>query len=156
MIEKLALNHDTWVRMAKSICKDAYLADDLVSEMYLKFSEYDKDKEVNEFYVYFAIKHLWIHWMNNEKKYHSESIEDLDLLIFDEESKIHNAEIPKVINWVEKQILLLRQNKSGREIARQYNINYGKVYRIEKEATIKLKAWAEENQKIRFKDLEML
>ena len=148
MIEKLSLNHDTWIRMAKGICKDSYLADDLVSEMYLKFSAYDKDKEVNEFYVYFAIKHIWLHWIKNEKRYYSEDINDLDIFLDDTESKIHNAEIPNCINWVEKQIVLLRQNLSGREIARKYNINYGKVYRIEKEATIKLKQWAEAEKRL--------
>ena len=33
MIEQLALKHDLWVKMARGICKDSYLADDLVSEM---------------------------------------------------------------------------------------------------------------------------
>ena len=148
MIEKLSLNHNAWVKMAIGICKDSYLADDLVSEMYLKFSAYDKDKEVNEFYVYFAIKHLWLHWIKREKQYHTEDINDLDIFLYDQEGKIHNAEIPNCINWVEKQIVLLRQDLSGREIARRYNINYGKVYRIEKEATKKLKEWAEAEKRL--------
>jgi len=46
MLEKLALKHDTWVKFARAICKDAYLADDLVSEMYLKF--YEKQETYNK------------------------------------------------------------------------------------------------------------
>lgn len=145
MLEKLALKHSLWVKMAKGICKDAYLADDLVSEMYLKFSKYDKDKEVNEFYVYFAIKHLFIIWLREEKKMQSEDLFDTHVT-FDEVERI-TIELPNCITWVEKQILLLRQEYSCRDIAKQYHIQYKKVNRIELKAKEKLKEWAKEKSK---------
>lgn len=139
MLEKLALKHDLWVKMARGICKDAYLADDLVSEMYLKLSEYDK--ELNEFYVYFAIKHLFINWIREEKKLQSVEIVD-NILTFEHVEEIENIELPDCITWVEKQILLLRQEYSGRDIAKQYHLHHVKVHRIEKQAKEKLKEWA--------------
>ncbi len=136
MLEKLSLKHELWVKMAKGICKDAYLADDLVSEMYLKFSDYDK--EVNDYYVYFAIKHLYISYLRAEKKYTS-----IDYDYIETESKQQKElNLPDCITWVEKQILLLRQNASGREIGKKYHIHYTKVHRIEKEAKVKLTEWA--------------
>lgn len=142
MLEKLALKHDTWVKMAKGICKDAYLADDLVSEMYLKFSSYDKD--LNDFYIYYAIKHIWINWLREEKK--MPFVELTDNLLAHEENEIEEKEIPNCISWVEKQVLLLRQELSGRDIEKQYHINYQKIHRIENKAKEKLKIWVEENR----------
>lgn len=147
MLEKLALKHDLWVKMAKGICKDAYLADDLVSEMYLKFSYYDK--EVNEFYVYYAIKHLYIDWLRSEKKQNKTDL--IDNIATESESEFINIELPDCVTWVEKQILLLRQEYSGREIAQQYHLHHVKVHRIEKQAKEKLKEWAKE----KYKELEM-
>lgn len=143
MLEKLALKHELWVKMAKGICKDAYLADDLVSEMYLKFSEYDK--EVNEFYVYFAIKHLYIDWIRSEKKRGEIELND-NYVTFDKEERI-TIELPNCITWVEKQILILRQQFSCREIEKKYHIQYKKVNRIELKAKEKLKEWAKEKSK---------
>lgn len=149
MLEKLALKHSLWVKMAKGICKDAYLADDLVSEMYLKFSEYDKDKEVNEFYVYYAIKHLYINHLRDEKKLNQTELSNC--LVSVEEQNHIDIELPDSVTWVEKQILLLRQEYSCREIAKQYHIQYKKVNRIELKAKEKLKEWAKE----KYKELEM-
>lgn len=145
MLEKLALKHSLWVKMAKGICEDAYLADDLVSEMYLKFSEYDKDKEVNEFYVYYAIKHLYINHLREEKKFNTTEL--CFNLVSPNEIEHIEIELPDCVTWVEKQILLLRQNHSCREIAKQYHIQYKKVNRIELKAKEKLKEWAKETYK---------
>lgn len=143
MLEKLALKHDLWLKMAKGICKDKYLADDLVSEMYLKFSEYDK--EVNDFYVYYAIKHIHINWLREEKKMKTTELSD-NFVTFEEKERI-TIEIPDFLTWVEKQILLLRQDFSCREISKQYHINKDKINRIELKAKQKLKEWAKEKSK---------
>lgn len=138
MIEQLALKHDLWVKMARGICKDSYLADDLVSEMYLKLNDYNKD--VNEYYVYFTIKHLFINWLREEGKY--KAIDLAHDLQEEEKEIVYNVKIPDCITWVEKQVLLLRQNQSHRDIERQYHINKDKVKRIEQKAKQKLTVWA--------------
>jgi len=160
MLEKLALKHDAWVKFARAICKDAYLADDLVSEMYLKFYEKQEtyNKDINDWYVCFAIKHIWLNYKKFEKRYVSLDTQDKqdsnssqldkkllrnsEILIYEDGVKnINEKEIPDCITWVEKQILLLRQNHSGREIGNKYKIHYTKIYRIEKEAKLKLNEW---------------
>lgn len=139
MIEKLALKHSTWVSMARGICKDAYLADDLVSDMYIKLSAYDK--EVNDYYVFYTIKHLYINWLRQENKF--TGIENAAFITVDDEVKKYIPDyIPDCLTWVEKQILLLRQDKSGRDIEKQYHINFQKIHRIEKKAKEKLTEWA--------------
>lgn len=150
MLERLALDHNKWVKMARGICKDNYLADDLVSEMYLKFSEYNK--EVNDCYVYFAIKHLFVNWLREEEKHKgNDNFEKVN--VPDDEIENDNQEIPEVLSWVEKQILILRHDHSGREIARRYNLNYKWVYRTEHKAKEKAKQWQDERK---LKDLATL
>jgi hypothetical protein len=144
MLKKLALKHNLWVKMAKGICKDAYLADDLVSEMYLKFSEYDK--EVNDFYVYYAIKHIYINWLREEKKMPTTELND-NFVTFEEKERI-TIELPDCLTWVEKQILILRQDYSCREIEKQYHIQYKKVNRIELLAKEKCKQWIKEKSQV--------
>ena len=149
MLEKLSLKHSLWVKMARGICKDAFLADDLVSEMYLKFSQYDENKEVNDFYVYYAIKHIYINWLREEKKLQTIELND-NFVTFEENERI-TIELPNCISWVEKQILLLRQEYSCREISLKYDINKDKINRIELKAKEKLILWG----KKKLMDLEM-
>jgi Uri superfamily endonuclease len=97
------------------------------------------EKELNDWYVYFAIKHLHIDWLKKEKQY-SEISSDY---IANEEEKTISIELPNNISWVEKQILLLRQEMTCRQIEKQYHINYLKIHRIEKQAKEKIQKWAE-------------
>jgi len=134
MLEILCKKHDLWLKMAKGICKDPYLADDLVSEMYLKFKDYDKD--LNDYYIYFAIKHLYINYLRAEKQYTSIT----DSFNY-EETEREEQELPNCITWVEKQILLLRQNHSCRDISKQYQIDFNKINRIERKAKLKIEEY---------------
>ncbi len=144
MLEKLALKHSTWVKFARQICKDSYLSDDLVSEMYLKLSDCKKD--INDWYVYFTIKHLYLDWIKKEKIF--TDLTD-NFVTLDETNRI-TIELPNTISWVEKQILILRQSMSCREIEKQYHINFLVVHRLEKKAKSKLTEWAKE----KYKELE--
>jgi len=139
VLEELCKKHSLWLKMAKSICKDAYLADDLVSEMYLKFSNYNK--ELNDYYIYFAIKHLYINYLRNEKQYTS-IVDSFNFI--DEEQTVY--ELPNCITWVEKQVLLLRQTHSCRDISKQYQINKDKINRIERDAKLKIKLWLDQKK----------
>lgn len=58
MLEELAKRDKEWRRMALSICNDKDLADELVQDMYIKIHDMGK-KEVNGFYVYYTMKHLF-------------------------------------------------------------------------------------------------
>jgi hypothetical protein len=65
MLEKLAIRDKDWRKMAFQICKDKSKADDLVQEMYLKFANYDK--EVNDFYIFFAIRSIYLDEFKKDK-----------------------------------------------------------------------------------------
>lgn len=139
-LEKLAQQHGKWVEMARSICKNNFLADDLVSEMYIKLS--GEDKDFNKTYIYKTLVSVYINHLKSEKKL---AYNDLitDEYEYDEERPEYlNYELPDTLTWPEQQIMLLRQDKSCRDIAKQYHINYLKVHRIEKSAKEKLKEWA--------------
>lgn len=147
VLETLALHHDKWLRMAKDICSDPVLAEDIVGDMYIKLGEY-QDKQLNDAYVYYSLKHIFIDYLREKEKHlkyatlvkHNNDIfEDLHT---EPENKHMAVDLPDCLNWVEKQILILRQTKSGREIEKQYHINYQKVHRIEKKAKEKLIVWA--------------
>lgn len=146
MLAELAKKHDDWIRYATYISKDAELAHDLVGDMYVKLAGYDK--EVNDSYVYYAIKHLWVDHTRREKK---RAILEKEVRYFNDvyetvseetESIIPDLPLPDCLSWVEKQILLMRQTRSGRDIGRQFHLNYQLVHRIEKRAKEKLTQWA--------------
>lgn len=148
MLEELSKHHDKWLRMANGICKDPVLAEDLVGDMYVKLAGYDK--EFNDPYVYYAIKHLYIDYIRTNKKM-AEAYEHIQ---YTGKMDCQNEEpepekemvLPDCLTWVEKQILLLRQTKSGRDIERQYHINFQKVHRIEKKAKDKITAWINQSE----------
>jgi DNA-directed RNA polymerase specialized sigma24 family protein len=146
MIQQLAQKHAIWVRMARGICRNAYVADDLVSEMYVKLhgiAERGKNTAFNDPYVYHTMKHIYINDYIRTKGLHVDLNENSPIADAEEQPQDYaEMELPDCITWVEKQILLLRQEISGREIEREYNINYQKVHRIEKKATEKLEQWA--------------
>ena len=136
MLEILSKKHELWVKMARGICHDNYIADDIVSEMYLKLKDYDK--ELNDVYIYFALKSCFIDWIRNEKK--TESTELLDIR-FQEEEEENFLKIPDFLTWTEKQILILRYDHSLRDIEKIYKINYRTVARIQAKAKAKIDAW---------------
>jgi RNA polymerase sigma factor (sigma-70 family) len=134
MLETLALKHKLWVRMARGICKDNFLADDIVSEMYLKLKDYDK--ELNDFYIYVTLKSVWLDWIKRESNLrHSELHDNINI---DEVEKDLIYEVPDYLTWVEKQILTLRYDKTAKEIEKQYHINQRTVFRIQQKAKEKI------------------
>jgi len=137
MLEILCKKHDLWLKMAKGICKDSYLADDLVSEMYLKLSDYDSSTLLNNKYIHKTLTTLHIDHLRIESKY--KDISDR----FTEELKeeVEDYKLPNCITWVEKQILLLRQNHSCRDISKQYQIDFNKINRIERKAKLKIEEY---------------
>lgn len=151
MIKEIAAKHDKWVNIALTICKDRSTAEDLVSEMYLKLLENNllEDKEsINSSYIRKTLNSIYLNQLkvkekvrDSEKGYYEQATSTgADFEYFDVTKK--DAELPNCLTWVEKQVLILRQTKSGRDIEKQYHINYQKVHRIENQAKAKLEEWA--------------
>lgn len=156
MLEQLALHHDKWLRMARFIMytltqgSGFYVAGDLVGEMYIKL--YKCDKEVNDTYVFLTLKSIYIDWLRAENKTSKlhDYLQYAGMMEYENFELPEEAEpvieLPDCLTWVEKQILLLRQTKSGRDIEKQYHINYQKVHRIENRAKEKLTAWVKKSE----------
>ena len=73
MLEILTKKNDEWLSMARSICKDDDLANDLVQEMYLRINKYIdnpdrimKNDEVNSFFVYTTLRNLFYDYKKNK------------------------------------------------------------------------------------------
>jgi len=144
MITELFKKHTLWVRMATGICKDPYLAQDIVQDMYLKFIDYSK--EINDWYIYYALKHIFINYIRDDEKRFKAEVRHYHLykeVINEEEEK---KEVPDIFTWVEKQILIHRYDKSCRDIEKEFNINFIKVHRIETKAKEKIKLWEEKRK----------
>jgi len=129
ILEEISKHDEKWRKISYSICKDKMLADDLVQEMYLKLMHRTK---WNDYFVILTIKNLFIDIVRKQKKIslgelyylkdltHKFEPDDEQQRVLDEFNKL---------NWVQRELLLERLDKSLRDIQREFNINYGYAYR---------------------------
>ena len=147
MLEQLAKKDNLWRKIALTICKDKYLADDLVQDMYLKLA--DNKKQINDFYVIITIRNLFIDYCRESKRFiditESTGTTFDNEGLTDEEQNIIN--IANKLDFWKLELLDMSQEHSLRDLEERYNINYGFIYRTIKES--KSYIWQEvENQKI--------
>jgi DNA-directed RNA polymerase specialized sigma24 family protein len=72
MLEKLAENHKKWVQIAYNLCKCKDYAQDIVQDMYIKVIELEK--EVDDGYIYFIIRSIFIDAKRKQKENVCDSI----------------------------------------------------------------------------------
>ena len=127
MLEKLALDHDKWLRMAMSICGNRDKANDLTQDMYVQL--HDVTKEINEWYVYRTIKTLFLMELRENK---NKTFVELENIAIIDETADHyqnniNYEIVKHefdnLKWHEKTIIKHSYNDGLRECATKMGIN---------------------------------
>ena len=130
MLEILAKRNEDWRNLAYRICGDYDLAQDLVQEMYIKISEYEK---VNEALVAITIKNLWLDI--KKKKNREVTIEDFHSLPYkDSKFQLDDTQL-KYLNrfeslpMVQKELIQESFDKSTRQTGRDFNINYCYVHR---------------------------
>jgi RNA polymerase sigma factor (sigma-70 family) len=140
MLEELANKDNYWRKIAFNICKDRYLADDLVNEMYLKL--YDCKKQINDFFVIIVIRNIFLDlkrkkgtlhlddFYNLESDTNEFEVDDIDKIILDAYNEL---------SFSERELILLANEMSLRDIEKEFNINYGFVYRKVKFAKEKIK-----------------
>jgi RNA polymerase sigma factor (sigma-70 family) len=127
MLEELAKRDKDWRKMAVHICKSHDTADDIVQDMYLKFANYDK--KVNDFYIYFAIKSIWLDRLKDKKTKTVELIDNFNIFAdtYDFElDEIKEITLKKVkqLPFFERELLkVTTQEMSQRELSRQTGIN---------------------------------
>ena len=118
MLKQLSIKDAYWRKIAYSICKDKMLADDLVSEMYLKLC--DCKKNINDFYVIVTIKNIFLQDLRNKKTTSIDlypNITDEDRIDFDDLEQ----EVLDNIYWVAREYIHLNETMSLREIGKQLN-----------------------------------
>ena len=127
MLEELAKRDKDWRKMAFHICKSHDTADDIVQDMYLKFANYDK--KVNDFYIYFAIKSIWLDKLKDKKTKTVELIDNFNIFAdtydfeLDEIKEITLTKV-KQLPFFERELLIVTtQEMSQRELSRQTGIN---------------------------------
>lgn len=127
MLEELAKRDQDWRKMAFHICKSRDTADDIVQDMYLKFANYNK--KVNDFYIYFAIKSIWLDKLKDKKTKTVELLDNFNTFAdtYDFElDEIKEITLKKVKNlpFFERELLkVTTQEMSQRELSRQTGIN---------------------------------
>ncbi len=134
MIQELSKNHEEWLKIALHICKNTYLADDLVQEMYLRITKYPTEKEINNFYIYVIIKNCFYDHLKQEKQYTQLNERTLEQpndvtnqgyfsLLDRLEEEVDN------LTWYQKRLILETQEDSPRKLQAKYGINYQHIYR---------------------------
>lgn len=133
-IEDICKEDDLWRAYAMSKCRDKSIADDIVQNMYINIMKVDK--EIEKGYVLKTISNLIC---NHYKKKTFKTI-DYEIEVKDEDSiyEYDDEELKVIENfnnekWYRQILISESYDKSIREMADEYNINYGFVFREIKE-----------------------
>ena len=138
MLNELSKQNKKWQQIALKICKCKHLSKDVVQMMYLKLMKVNKDKFMS--YAegqrnFFVTNAMWHIFLDIKKKKKDVRLEELHYIqdqtnIFEpnDEQQLVLDEFDK-LDWVRKELLLERIDKSLRQIEREFNINYGYAYR---------------------------
>ena len=145
MIEELAKKDSYWRKVAYSICKDKMLADDLVSEMYLRLC--DCKKEINDFYVIVTIKNIFLQEIKNKK---TVSIDNFYNFTTPENYELDDNEQKVIDNiyWVAKAYIEKNETMSLRQIAKELNTDYSYIFRVIKNEKLK---WQDQKKQLQVK-----
>lgn len=141
MLKELSKKDKLWRTIAYNICKNKFLADEIVQEMYLRFHRNPKDK-VNDYYVALVLKSLYLNMLKERTNtslndFHYIEDKNTEFQPNDEEQAVLD-EIGK-LSWTQKELLAEIYDRSYRDIESIYNINYGYLFLQVKKA--KEKVW---------------
>ena len=125
---ELSKKDSYWRSIALKICRNKFMADDIVQEMYIKLCDNDKDK--NDFYVIIVMRNIFLDTIKKDKLFL-----DVDNYDFKDTSTTfeiddNEKELIEGLKWYEKELIEMSYDKSFHEIQRELNINYQFVRRI--------------------------
>lgn len=133
ILEELSKKDKLWRSISFNICKDKVLADDLVNEMYIKVYDISlkRNIETNDYYIAKIILNLFLDNIKENKK----TVTNYDLSsLYNIENEFelndNETDIINNLSFIEKELILLNEELSYREIQRKYNINYQFVRRL--------------------------
>lgn len=134
-----------WRNYAFSFCKCHDFKDDMVSELYIKIHDIltrTPDKQLGDSYIYLMLRSIYIDSIrNNNLVLVDETILDL---IEDEEpydsldDRKWIDEALKQMSFLDREVLLLTQEKSLRTIEKESGVNYQAINKIKLKALPKL------------------
>lgn len=152
MLIELSKRDKEWRKMAFHICKSKDLADDIVQDMYIKFSNYNKT--LNDYYIFFALKSIFLDYLRKEKPRAelNDNLSNFDDYDYDLDS-LKEIALVKVneLPYFEKELLTVTQEISQRQLARETDIAFIVINKTIKKTKIKLWEDLEKN----YQDLEM-
>jgi len=126
VLEFLAKKDNYWRQIAYKICKDKYLADDIVNDMYLKLA--DNEKAKNDFYVVIVIRNLFID-TTKERKYITIDENFTKEVNTNYELDDNELQLIDSLEWWERDLIELSHDYSLRELGKKLNINYAFIHR---------------------------
>lgn len=146
MLTELSKKDKQWRKFAVYICKDKYLADDIVNDMYLKL--HDK-KNINDWYVCMTIKSIFLDYIKQQKP--TICIDDIKELSQSDNQTLQQRfmidEALKQLTFFEREILLHTHEKSLRECEAETGVAYGVFNYHKKKALPKLSKILKDGQK---------
>lgn len=152
MLKELAKRDKDWRKMAFQICGNKMTADDLVQDMYLKFSNYDGEKVLNDYYVFFAIRSLFLDSIKKRKiETVTNDIENIQVKdeIYCNETDFLKELILKEVNslpYFERETLKVTQVISQRELSRQTDISFETINKTIKKTKNDLRLWLDQKK----------
>ena len=138
MLEELSKKQDKWIKMALSLCQDLDKAKDIVQEMYIKMydiSQKNPETKIRDVYVWVVMYNMVKDDYNLQQKYTQVPIEyALNIAIEDETIEFDDTELmylnrAKEFRYLDRGLLLENYDKSLRTIQKEFDINYGFVYK---------------------------
>lgn len=152
MLKELAKRDKDWRKMAFQICGNKMTADDLVQDMYLKFSNYDGEKVLNDYYVFFAIRSLFLDSIKKRKietvTNDIENIQVKDEIYCNETDFLKELILKEVdsLPYFERETLKVTQVISQRELARQTDISFETINKTIKKTKNDLRLWLDQKK----------
>ena len=140
-LELVYKDHKKWINTVKKMGSHQEEAEDIVGEMYVKVGElvnkglypYYGD-EINYFYIYRALRNIFLNLKNKQKKEGKVSldnaleIEDGTYIDFERENEKVEAALDK-LHWYDRKVYnLLQDDYSIQELSKKTNITYHSLY----------------------------
>jgi len=136
MLDELCKRDKEWRKMAFHICKRKDLADDIVQDMYIKFSNYNK--QLNDYYIFFAIKSIFLDYLRKERRIPTVEFDlfpfKVDKNMFQINNDFYDYETDnlkelaltkvKELPYFERELLTVTQEISQRQLARETDISF--------------------------------
>ena len=152
MLEKIYASHNKWINTVKKFGCTKQQAEDIVGEMYINIAlmlkkglDITYGDDVNYFYIYRALRNIYINFKHKQVKQNNISI-DLVLDIesggyvdFDAANDIVLEELDNV-HWYDKKVFELLQGEySITELSNKTNITYHSLYNTYRKTKQKLR-----------------